>query len=67
MFLNIEERHKVMGEINKRVAKNAVFMIEMYPAKDAYSYNFNDIVNYFLNKGWIKLRKSKDRCILKNN
>lgn len=65
MFLNKINRHKVMKEINERSNKDTILMIEMYPAKDAHHYNFDKITDYFLNKEWIKLRKSKDRCILK--
>lgn len=64
MFLDGDVRFKVMGEMHSRAKKNSILMMEMYPAKDAYEYNFNNMVDYFLNKGWIKIRKSKDRCIL---
>lgn len=66
MFLNEDTRLKVMNEMISRAAENAMLMIEMYPAKDAYEYNFDSMVDYFLGEGWSKVRKSKDRCILKN-
>jgi hypothetical protein len=65
MFLDNDTRLKVMDEINACAKDEAVLMLEMYPAKDAYEYDFNSIVNYFLAEGWYKVRKSKDRCILK--
>ena len=67
MFLDEDTRYKVMEEMNSRAKKNAVLMIEMYPAKDAYEYNFDSMVDYFLNNGWSKLRKSKDKCVLEKN
>jgi len=66
MFLEDAVRFKVMEEMHSRAKENAVLMIEMYPAKDAHEYNFDNMVDYFLNKGWTKVRKSKDRCVLKN-
>ena len=67
MFLDKDTRYKVMKEMSSRAKKNAVLMIEMYPAKDAYEYNFDSMVDYFLNNGWSKLRKSKDKCVLEKN
>jgi hypothetical protein len=67
MFLDEDTRYKVMSEMNSRAKRNAVLMIEMYPAKDAYEYNFDSMVDYFLNNGWDKLRKSKDKCVLWKN
>lgn len=66
MFLDEKSRSKVMEEMNYRAKENSILMIEMYPAKDAYEYDFDSMVDYFLNNGWSKVRKSKDRCILKN-
>lgn len=66
MFLDEGARLKVMEEMNSRAKENSILMIEMYPAKDAYTYNFDSMVDYFLSKGWEKVRKSKDRCVLKN-
>ena len=65
MFLDRNTRYKVMKEINERTNKDSILMIEMYPAKDAYSYNFDSIVYYFIHKGWTKVRKSKERCVLR--
>lgn len=65
MFLNVKERTRVMREICNRARKNAVLMVEMYPAKDAYKYDLDNIVDYFLNKGWEIMRKSKERFIIK--
>jgi SAM-dependent methyltransferase len=67
MFLDEDTRAKVMGEINDRSKEGSVLMIEMYPAKDAYEYDFDSMVDYFLNSGWDKVRKSKDRCVLKKS
>lgn len=64
MFLDEGSRSKVMEEMNSCAKENSILMIEMYPAKDAYEYNFDSMIEYFLNKGWSKIRKSKDRCIL---
>ena len=66
MFLDNDTRLKVMEEMNARAKEGSILMIEMYPAKDGYEYNFDNMVEYFLNKGWNKIRKSKDRCVLKN-
>jgi len=65
MFLDKVTRTKVMKEINEKTDKDSILMIEMYPAKDAYSYNFDNMVYYFIHKGWSKVRKSKDKCVLK--
>ena len=65
MFLDENERSKVMYEILDRAKENAILMIEMYPAKDAHDYDFDEIVKFFLDRGWSKLRKSKDKCVLK--
>ncbi len=65
MFLNSKERLKVMKEIHDRAKRNAILMVEMYPALDAYEYNLDGIMNYFLKKGWGKIRKSKERFIIK--
>jgi len=59
MFLNTKERKQVMSEILERSKKGTTMMIEMYPAKDAYDYNFDSIVDYFANRGWETLRKSR--------
>ena len=66
MFLDNNTRLKVMEEMNARAKEGSMLMIEMYPAKDGYEYNFDNMVEYFLSRGWNKIRKSKDRCILKN-
>jgi SAM-dependent methyltransferase len=65
MFLDENTRFKVMREMNSRAKENSMLMMEMYPAKDAHTYNFDSMVDYFLNEGWSKIRKLKDRCILK--
>lgn len=65
MFLNERERSKVMEEINDRAKKDAILMIEMYPALDAYEYNLDEIMGYFLDRDWKKIRKSKERFIVK--
>jgi SAM-dependent methyltransferase len=64
MFLNDKERSKVMSEMNSRSKKGSIIVIEMYPAKDSHDYDFDSMVNYFYNKGWTKLRKSKERCVI---
>ena len=66
MFLDEDVRLKVMEEMNSRAKENSILMMEMYPAKDSYTYNFDSMVDYFLDRGWSKVRKSKDRCVLKN-
>ena len=65
MFLTKRERYKVMGEMNDRAKNGSILMIEMYPAKKAYKYDMNDLINYFLKRNWTSLRRSKERCILK--
>jgi len=67
MFLDSGTRKRVMSEIHSRAKENATLMIEMYPAKDAHEYDFDSMVDYFLNSGWNKIRRSKDRCVLKKN
>jgi len=67
MFLDEGMRFKVMAEMISRAKKNSILMIEMYPAKDAYEYNFDSMVDYFLDRNWNKVRKSKDKCVLKND
>lgn len=66
MFLDEDTRLKVMEEMNARAKEGSILMMEMYPAKDGYEYNFDNMVEYFLSRGWNKIRKSKDRCVLKN-
>jgi len=65
MFLNKKELRKVNSEILKCSKKGTTMMIEMYPAKDAYEYDLDSIVSYYTSKGWIKIRKSKDKCVLR--
>jgi SAM-dependent methyltransferase len=65
MFLNQKERKFVMSEIQERSREGTVLIMEMYPAKDAHDYDFEKIVAYYLKKGWEKLRKSKDKCVLR--
>ena len=67
MFLNRKERYNVMRDINDRAKPGAIFICEMYPAKDAYEYDFDKIVGYFTRRGWSKVRKSQDKCILKKD
>jgi len=67
MFLNTRERYKVMKDINERSKVGTIFMAEMYPAKDAHSYDTNKIVGYFIKRGWTKVRKAKDRFILRKD
>ncbi len=64
MFLDEKTRLYVMDDMNSIAKKNSILMMEMYPAKDAHNYDFDSMVNYFLNKGWNKVRKSKDKCVL---
>ena len=65
MFLNTKERLQVMNEIHRTSKKlGSMLLIEMYPAKDAYKYNFNKMINFFLDKGWIIIVKRKDKCML---
>jgi len=64
MFLNEEERSKVLEDLHDRAKRNAMLMVEMYPALDAYEYNLDNIMNFFLKKGWKRIRKSKERFIL---
>ena len=67
MFLNTQERFKVMKDVNGGANSGALLFIEMYPAKDGYKYNLERIVRYFTLRGWDPVRKSKERCILRNN
>lgn len=63
MFLNEKERHFVIKEIKKNSKVGTFLMVEMYPAKDSFSYDINVIITNFLN--WKVVRKSKDRFILR--
>lgn len=68
MFLNDTERENVMWNILANSRKGSTLIIEMYPAKDGYTYNFNSIVEYYLSRGWDKLRMSKSgggKCVLR--
>jgi len=65
MFLDDKERKRVMKEMDQRAAHGAIMMIEMYPAKDAHDYDFDSMVEYFYSKGWEKIRKSKDKCLMR--
>ena len=65
MFLDELERSQLFREIQRISEFGTIFVIEMYPAKDAYSYDFDEIIDYFLENGWKKLRKSRDKCVLK--
>lgn len=65
MFLNEKERSQVLNEICEVAKKTSMLMIELYPAKDAHEYSLNAIVKRLEKRGWTKMRKSVDRCILK--
>lgn len=65
MFLTNDECRKVLREINDRARVNAVLVIEMYKSKVAYTYIFDNILEVIETKGWVRLKKSKDRCVLK--
>lgn len=64
MFLNKKEQTKLLRQIEKCASAGCVFVVEMYPAKDAFPYNFDAMVEKLL-KNWQKLRKSKERCVLR--
>lgn len=64
MFFNKKELKKVNSEIFKCSKIGTILMIEMYPAKDAYKYNFDGLLKYYYKKGWNKIRKSKDKAII---
>jgi len=64
MFLNERERVQVTRQIQKVAARTCIIVIEMYHAKDAHDYDLDEIVERFYVKGWSKVRKSKDRCVL---
>ena len=65
MFLSKKELKKVNSEILRCSKIGTTMMIEMYPAKDAYDYNFDDMLKYYFNSGWVKIRKSKDKCVIR--
>jgi tellurite methyltransferase len=65
MFLNQKERLRVMSQMHRASKPGTILVMEMYPAKDAHPYNFENMVTYYLDKGWEKLRKSKDKCVLR--
>ena len=65
MFLDEAERKKVTQQIGKVAGDECIMVVEMYPAKDAHEYDFDAMVGDWLQKGWVKLRKSKDRCVLR--
>ena len=67
MFLRQHERISVMYQMHTRAAMGACLVIEMYPAKDAYEYDFDEIVEFYLDRGWTKLRKSIDKCVLRKD
>jgi chemotaxis methyl-accepting protein methylase len=62
MFLNKKERKKVLRGINANSKPGTLLMVELYPAKDGFPCEIDEIVIFF--KKWKKVRKSKDRCIL---
>lgn len=64
MFLDDKERRKVFKDIQKVSKPGTVLVIEMYEAQDAHPYDFDEMVDTLLKSGWIKRRRSKDKCIL---
>ena len=63
MFLSPEERVSLMSEI-KRVANDGCFiMVELYPAKDSYAKNKEEMMTMlseiFESLGWEKIRYAK--------
>jgi len=65
MFLDNEERSNLMLDMGRVAKKRSMVMIEMYPAKDAYPYDLDEIVGVFGDLGFEIMHKIKDRCILK--
>ena len=64
MFLSKIERSQVNREVEKVAGVGCIMVVEMYPAKDAHEYDFEAMFGVWLAKGWVKLRKSKERCVL---
>jgi len=63
MFLNKKERKQVFKQIQLNSKIETIMVVELYNAKDAFECNIDDIIHFFYN--WEKIRKSKDKCILK--
>lgn len=65
MFFDPTERSLVMLDMFTCSKPETIIVIEMYPAKDAYNYDFDEMFNFFVgNNTYKKLRKSKDKCVV---
>jgi SAM-dependent methyltransferase len=70
MFLSSKERKRLINEIKRTAARGATLILELYPAKDSYAPNEQEmlklqfeIVNGFGND-WVIVRHSKGRAVI---
>ena len=65
MFLDPKEQKQLVKEVNRVTELDAFLVIELFNAKDSYPAEINDVIEPYLNAGWVTYRKSKDRAILR--
>lgn len=63
-FLSPKERRHLAKEINRISKVNTYLIVELYPAKQGYSYNTKEIKKLFPNDVWKTGHIVKDRFIL---
>ena len=67
MFLSRTERYQLIQEIGRVLKPGGTVMVELYPAKDAYKYSQDYLLNYkpYGWTDWDKVHNVKDRFILR--
>jgi len=64
MFLNKGERNLVMDQIDQVTKVGGILTVELYAAKDAYECSIEEVSSFFFQRGWQKIRLSKEKCVL---
>jgi SAM-dependent methyltransferase len=68
MFLNYREFNQVMDEVERIAAPGAIFMYELYAAKDSHCKNKQQLIScrdgIVSRLGWKKIRHAQERGIL---
>lgn len=64
MFLNAPELTQVLNEVERVCKVGTVFVVEMYPAKEAFDYDTAKLVGSLERHEWKKIRQSKDRFVV---
>ena len=64
MFLNPKQRKQVMEQIDEKSRVGSMLVLEMYPAKDAFKYDWDKMIKWFDKRGWSHIIKRKDKAFL---